>query len=304
MDYPKTIMSINDQVSALREAGLYFETESDLVSALNEIGFYRLRGYTFPYYDNKTKTFIDNTTLDTVLKIYKFDEKLRTLLMSMLSKIEVNLRSVFIEAMLSTYSDALVLLSPVFAKNKQLYWNNLSSIASETARSKDRFIIHNYLHHDGMIPIWATVEVISFGTLSKLIGNLMVGKASAYNAIASRFSYCSNRGNQCIPSHDMLSSWVRACGILRNICAHNSRLYNRTISIKPIVLQRDMSIETTHNPGIYTSILAMKYIRPNDSSWSEFVDSLKKLIEGYSNNIMLSDLGFPDDWEKHLSVEK
>ena len=35
--------------------------------------------------------------------------------------------------------------------------------------------IYNFDNHDGEIPIWAAVEVMSFGTLSKVIKNLRTG---------------------------------------------------------------------------------------------------------------------------------
>ena len=46
---------------------------------------------------------------------------------------------------------------------KKKYRNNMSSISSEIARSNDVFINHNFNNHEGEIPVWAVVEVISFG---------------------------------------------------------------------------------------------------------------------------------------------
>ena len=48
----------------------------------------------------------------------------------------------------------------------------MSVISSEISRSNDVFMKHHFRKHDGAIPIWAIVEVVSFGTLSKLIKNL------------------------------------------------------------------------------------------------------------------------------------
>ena len=56
----------------------------------------------------------------------------------------------------------------------------MSTIASEIGRSNDTFIKHNFDNHDGEVPVWAAVEVLSFGTLSKIIKNLKTGAGSSY----------------------------------------------------------------------------------------------------------------------------
>ena len=55
-------------------------------------------------------------------------------------------------------------------KDKKLYWQNMSTVASEIARSNDVFIKHNFDNHDGEVPVWAAVEVLSFGSITKLMG--------------------------------------------------------------------------------------------------------------------------------------
>ena len=41
------------------------------------------------------------------------------------------------------------------------------------------FIKHNFDNHDGGVPVWAAAEVLSFGTLSKIIKNLKTGTGSS-----------------------------------------------------------------------------------------------------------------------------
>ena len=65
---------------------------------------------------------------------------------------------------------------------KKLYWQNMSTVASEIAQSNDVFIKHNFDNHDGEAPVWAVIEVLSFGTLSKIIKNLKIGKSITENA--------------------------------------------------------------------------------------------------------------------------
>lgn len=166
--YPKNIYQTAALIQKYKDAGLVITDDQKVETALNEIGFYRLRGYSFHLYDNATKKYIPNVTFDTICHIYNFDMELRSLLFGMTCKIEVALRSRFCEALLQK-NDALIYLDPSIFKDKAIFWRNTASISSEIARSTDVFITHNYDNHDGQIPLWAAVEVMSFGTLSKYI---------------------------------------------------------------------------------------------------------------------------------------
>ena len=42
------------------------------------------------------------------------------------------------------YKDALILKDSSIFKNKKMYWQNMSTISSEIARSTDVFIKHNF----------------------------------------------------------------------------------------------------------------------------------------------------------------
>ncbi|MBT9777060.1 hypothetical protein GPL15_11160 [Clostridium sp. MCC353] len=53
-----------------------------------------------------------------------------------------------------------------------MYWRNQGTIASEISRSNVIFIEHNFYNHEGAIPLYASVEVMSFGTISKTIKNI------------------------------------------------------------------------------------------------------------------------------------
>ena len=227
--------------------------------------------------------------------------ELSHLLFQFLSKIEIALRAYITESLL-TYNDALILNDPSAFSDKKLYWQNASAVASEIARSNDVFIKHNFNNHDGEIPLWATVEVLSFGALSKIVKNLKTGKGSAYEKLADNYTYLSKRGNQVRPSLRMLSSWIHSLVILRNMCAHNSRIYNRTINTMPEILDIDKTTPTPSHTGLYQLLLTMKYLRPSDAEWQYFLPALKQLIIKYQPYISLTCMNIPTDWETHLTI--
>lgn len=299
--YPKQILTITQQVQSYINAGMTITSRGDVEKALKSIGFYRLRGYSFHLYDNSTKKYVPGTKFEDILKLYQFDQKLSDLIFSMISKIEVALRVRLVESLL-VHGDALILQDSSFFKEKKLYWQNMSAIASEIARSNDVFIKHNFDNHEGEVPVWAAVEVLSFGTLSKIIKNLKTGTGSAYSILAANYQYTSKKGNLVKLSQKMFASWVQGISVLRNMCAHNSRIYNRTIHTTPEILDADKVTPLPAHNGLYQILLAMKYLRSSDGEWSLFADGLDKLIQDNSRVISLAAMNLPTDWKVHLSV--
>ena len=234
--HPKQILTIAQQVQSYIDAGMVITSRADVEKTLKSVGYYRLRGYSFHLYDNSTKQYVPGTKFEDILKLYLFDQELSALIFAMISKIEVALRVRLAEALL-THGDALILQDSSIFKEKKLYWQNMSTVASEIARSNDVFIKHNFDYHDGEVPVWAAVEVLSFGTLSKIIKNLKTGTGSSYSILAANYQYKSKKGNLVNPSQKMLASWIQGVSVLRNMCAHNSRF-----TIEPYILHQKFSM--------------------------------------------------------------
>ena len=197
--YPKHILSIEQQMQSYTDAGIEITSKQEVEEALRKIGYYRLRGYSFQLYDNSIKKYHPGTKFNNILQIYEFDQDLSEIIFSMISKIEVALRTRLVEALL-IHGDALILQDSSIFKDKKVYWQNMSAIAAEIARSNDIFIKHNFERHEGEIPVWAVVEVLSFGTLSKIIKNLKTGPGSTYAVLADNYKYVSPKGNTVNPS--------------------------------------------------------------------------------------------------------
>ena len=299
--YPKQILTIQQQIQSYIDAGMEFDSIDNVEKALKTIGYYRLRGYSFQLYDNSTKKYIEGTKFEDILKLYYFDQELSDIIFSMISKIEVALRVCLVDALL-VHKDALILKDSSIFKNKKMYWQNMSTISSEIARSTDVFIKHNFDNHEGEIPVWAVVEVISFGTLSKLIKNLKTGIGSAYSILADNYKYISKKDRLVKPSQNMLTSWVQSVSILRNMCAHNARIYNRTIHTTPELIDVDKLMPKPSHNGLYQILLAMKYLRPTNDEWTIFVNKLDNLVQKNNDVVSLNAMNFPLDWKEHLSV--
>lgn len=281
-------------------AGMDIQPEAETEKALKTIGYYRLRGYCCHLYDNTTKRYHPNTKFKDIITYYHFDCELRRLIFGFLSTIEVTLRAHLSQALLSC-NDALILNDPVIFEDKVLYWRNLSTISSEIARANDKFVEHHFANHDGMIPVWVAVETMSFGTLSKVISNLKTGHNSVYRYLASNYQFKVSNGNLKAPQYNQLTNWIKVCAVVRNICAHNGRLYNRAITKHPVLLNVDRLTPNIQTTKLYQVILVMKYLRSTDDDWNVFYSDFQNLIQKYPS-INLTCMNFPPDWKAHFTL--
>ena len=74
--YPKTILSIQQQIQSYIDAGMDVSSQDEVEEALTTIGYYRLRGYSYHLYDNATKKYQPGTKFSDVLSLYQFDTAL------------------------------------------------------------------------------------------------------------------------------------------------------------------------------------------------------------------------------------
>ena len=137
--YPKQILTIPQLVQSYIDAGMNVPSVDEASEAMETIGYYRLRGYCFQWYNNASKQYASGTDFRNVLKLYRFDTELSHLLFEMASSIEVSLRARLTDALL-TYNDALILMDSTVFDDKTLYWKNLGAVSGEIVRSNDVFI--------------------------------------------------------------------------------------------------------------------------------------------------------------------
>ena len=78
--YPKQILTIEQQVQSYVDAGMEITSYEDVEKVLKTIGFYRLRGYSFHLYDNTTKKYVAGTKFKDIIKLYQFYQELSALL--------------------------------------------------------------------------------------------------------------------------------------------------------------------------------------------------------------------------------
>lgn len=244
--FDKPYLGRRKLIELMRERGLIIEDEALAFRALERIGYYRLTGYFLPFQDTKSPLaphdFHPGARLEDVLALYSFDTELRCLLNQALEKLEVALRTSICEHMCSQYGAHWYTASKSFETGKhtgilEKAANHLDfdlqndrpyKQINADKKSRQLFLDHYYDKYDDpkMPAAWMLREIASFGFW-----------AQVYEALQPRdrrqvANLWRHPDGQRIDD-ELLLSWLWSISILRNRCAHHTRITNRNFPFAP-----------------------------------------------------------------------
>jgi abortive infection bacteriophage resistance protein len=92
--FTKPAIDLTSQVKLLKSRGLQITNETHAETSLQNIGYYRLSGYSYPFLQTPHRErFKLGTTLDQILRVYEFDRHLRLTIADAVERIEVGIRA-------------------------------------------------------------------------------------------------------------------------------------------------------------------------------------------------------------------
>ncbi|TKJ94678.1 abortive phage infection protein [Erwinia persicina] len=299
-----------DLIELLESRGMHISDKHHAIKKITQVGYYRLSGFWYPCrlpevsagkIIGRIDTVRKGTSFRDVYDLYLFDKKLRLHVMNALERIEIFVRSVIAHE-IGKYHP-LAYLDDNFINPKHLNphpskpdqpsprqaW--LTKHSCEISKSREDSIKWHTSRYEG-IPFWVAIEVWDFGLMSKYYGML---KDQYRNEILARLGIASGNGA-------IFQNWLSAMNVLRNRCAHHSRIWNKLNEPKLKPLPNDPyfnSLGLGHDQ--YERMFGMiavlwflvKKIGPG-SNWlnnvADLVDS-KPLVPGCH----LTAMGFPNN---------
>jgi abortive infection bacteriophage resistance protein len=294
MIYSKKVCTIEEHIVQLIERGLAINNIETAKHYLANISYYRLAGYWWPMQSDKINhCFKPESTFDDVISLYNFDCELRILLFDVIEKIEISLRTKLIYH-LSHEFDAWWLQNTTIFQDTMALIQTLASIQDEVKRSKDIFMReHSKKYKDDLRfpPSWKTLELTSFGSLSKLYGNLK-------HTVKSKEIIAQELG---AVNHTYLPSWLHSIAQIRNYCAHHSRLWNKILPGTPKILSKPpfrwVADVPTDTQRIYLHLCVMRYMLNIIVPENTFATQLKTLIKKYPS-VDPNALGLKPNWDE------
>ena len=276
----------------LKDRGLIVRDDNKAIAQLKVISYFRLANYFRPMEANKTThIFKPNSYFENAVDLYKFDQELRTLLFNAIQTIEIALRSKMIHHISLQYGSFWFMDTSLF-NNSSIFESCLSHIRQEVERSREDFIIEHlerYTEPD-IPPVWKTLEVTTFGTLSKLFENFKDNRLK--KRIAREFN---------LPQHIILENWIKCAVIMRNHLAHHTRVWNRNF---PYIPQTNvplrgawLSQRIRHSHKLCPYLCCMQYLLNSVLPDNTFSQDLGMLLGKYPN-VDSSAMGFSMDWKR------
>ncbi|KAA6302887.1 MAG: hypothetical protein EZS26_001057 [Candidatus Ordinivivax streblomastigis] len=300
MKYTKQPLSIGQQIAKLKSRGLIIDNENIAANYLSNISYYRLRAYTYPFQNNEDKEedhrFIrEDINFNDLIDLYCFDRRLRVLIFNAVEKIEIAIRTKIVYEYAIETKNSHWFLEENLYFNLEDYDNVIDDIEEEINRSNEDFIKHynNKYDNPNLPPAWMTLEVLSFGTLSRMFA-CMDSKSEPNKRIAKAFG---------LPNSFILENWMHTISVLRNCCAHHSRIWNRRFPVRAKLSYNTINpfidretIKTLRDNKLFASLCCIKYILDIISPCSDFKKNLTDILSKGGRLLKIKDMGFPDNW--------
>lgn len=333
--YPKPFATAKEQIEKLKSHGLRFQDEDNAARCIHRYGYYHLSGYTHALLDPSTlpndKNYLPGASFEVALEFYKFDAVLRSLINEATSIIETRLRSAIstsfgkahpfahkIPSFCNPIKTKWTVKSTYNSKNQHVFevrpsphflWNMVHSSASSHLIKHSDYAGHFQNKYGNDLPIWTLVEGLQFGSLNKLYELL---PEPDRNFISLQFGAINKDGTG---NNGTLSNWLDCVRYIRNVSAHQGRVWNKNFnqeislpqaSEKPSTakeLREALSSEKSRRRS-YGYLCILRYILlnidPENKWYIKIKYILKTFLQKNSKYVLPESLGIDYDWENDI----
>ncbi|HYG34479.1 MAG TPA: Abi family protein [Clostridia bacterium] len=298
--FAKPALSVDDLLHLLKERGLIVPDDARAKHYLTFIGYYRLSGY-FRFFqledDEPTAQdeepvlphqFREKVEFEDVLDLYIFDRELRLLVMDAIERIEVAFRSVLSDAMCTTYREPHWYLERTHFRTEFDHDAFLDDVSEKVRQDSNPPFIQHYLDkydEPGLPPSWMIIEIMPLGTWSKAYSGL--ARHSDLKLIAGKFG---------VPPQ-IFRSWIQCVSVIRNLCAHHMRLWNKRFIIKPKSVFVG-GFELKDNPTFYAQAAVIQRLLQVVAPGSIWGRRILDLLLAHPH-VNKREMGFPEGWERN-----
>ncbi|MCI6157766.1 MAG: Abi family protein [Peptoniphilaceae bacterium] len=290
----KPALNYDDQIRKLRnEHNLSISDDEFAKEILRKVNYYRLSGYGIGLkkFNNK-EYYKDSVTIEHLFKLYCFDSQFKNNLMRTIEQIEIELRTQIAYHLSVKYGPDVLMNAKnfIYKVNKEgqtIYSIINENLNKEIKRQRNKpFVKHHIKKYDGKFPIWVSVELMTFGTLSSLLSIL---KDEDQKEISNYYN----------TDPKYLKNWILCLVEVRNICAHYTRLYNMPLKENPRLYSENEQYKGKQNK-VFPILLIIKRILNSNIQWKSLLKDLENTFHKYQGYFNLHFMGFPENWENIL----
>ena len=293
-EYSKEYSTPHQLIEILKSRGLKINNSDE--QTLRSIGYYRLSAYLHPYLATpKSKhQFKPDSTFTKSIQLYNFDRKLRLLVFDQIERIEIAVRSAIVNITCQQTCNPFWMTDPSYYARSDKFQRTMSLIDKELQTSREDFIEH-FIHtySNSYPPAWMLSEIIPFGVLTRVYENI------ASNQIRKKIAQYFGL------SVPVMASWLTIITLTRNSCCHHSRLWNKTLSLKALLMNRwsyPWISDSVQQGRIFFTLCIIKHFLDIVYPQNTLKEDIHKLLEEFPI-IDIEAMGFPQKWEKEALWE-
>ncbi|CAA6809014.1 MAG: Unknown protein [uncultured Campylobacterales bacterium] len=258
MIYNYKSIDIPTYINSLYKDGLVKSekfTDEYISEFINQVGIFKFKGYVKAFRGR-----LSDYSIDDIIYLYNFDRDLSISIFKMIAKIEIKLKTFFIESVYKlTDNPFCYLIANNHKKEFQLSNDSLYSweIKENKKQLRQELYSHyrdyylkkynfkenkkNYLEEKTLIqldfkrdinypPLHYFIESATLGAIINLVSNMQINDNELLKLVANKFG---------IYNSEVFLSYLLRLKELRNRCAHNGRLFNRNYrSMKAIGIHK------------------------------------------------------------------
>lgn len=307
----KTFKTINEQIEILKSRNIIIENYDKAYKLLSKNNYYYLiNGYKdlFLDYTSKEEKYIDSLKLEEIYTLFEFDKDIKIIFLKYLLLIENEIDTYIAYEFSKSYGHKNYLVSENFNNSNlkksliEKFINDVNLEIKHQYKSSNEMIIH-YIDNYNYVPLWVLVRILSFGKVSRFY-SLM--KSKEQNAISKKYNLRINE----------LSVILHNFTIIRNICAHDEKLYDIKMKnrINSTIYHKKLKIECKNGNyqyatrDLFSVIIALKLLlekKQFKKFYAEIiknVDILGKKLNAISIDKILNKMGFPKNYKKLLKL--
>lgn len=309
----KPFQSYEDLVVKLRdEKKLTIPDEDRVIELLKKHSYFSLVSGYKTLFKQPNGEYRPGTTIEDLLALFEFDNELRDIFFHAIQIIEKHIKSLLSHAFVAKYgAEQQEYLNP---ENYMLTGVSAIDTYKRCAEVKrliqvfegkvhppfeQKYIEHQWKAH-GNVPLWVVIKAVTLGTTSKMY-SLCTQDVQA--AVSKEFPSVTE--SQLVGMLDFLTR-------VRNVCAHNERLYSfntgkkRAIQAMPLHAQLGIGKKKSYYKrgqyDLFAAMVCFKYLLSADEykETVQKIDNQLNLLCQKTKQIhktkILSCMGFPPNW--------
>ena len=263
----KEYKNSNELLEYIISKGVSVNNKEDALNKIKTYSYYSIINTYKDVFKNTNNEYKKNVSFDEIYALFEFDKNLRSIFLKYSLEIEIILKSLLAETISSRYGIKDYLVKENFddTVNEITITELINVIKEEINKQNGKHeAVTHYINEYGFIPPFVLTKILTFGELSRLYAML---KQSDRQSISKNFKL----------SDKVLKQIIVNMTMIRNICAHNDRLFSFhskfRISFKYI--QKNYNEKSVN---IYMVMKCMESLLPKDKK-KEFVKLINNEIK-------------------------